>query len=134
MTAGGPSTTQPLRLRAWQRLSVRTVGLLVGMTLLATGVVGTLVYQHKQRELQATLGALLLNIARTGALLVDPALHTEVRRTLSQDSDAYGRVRAALAAIQKVLGDDERAGPRLTRIRQTSVEPVDQTILEGFSS
>jgi hypothetical protein len=32
----------------------------------------------------------------------------------------------------KVLGDDERAGTRLTRIRLTSVEPVDQAILEGF--
>jgi hypothetical protein len=85
-------------------LSVRTVGLLVGVTLLAIGVVGTLIYQHQKRELQATLGTLLLNIARTGALLVDPALHAEVERTLSQDSDAYAHVRAALAAIQEENG------------------------------
>ncbi len=32
----------------------------------------------------------------------------------------------------KVLGDDERAGTRLTPIRLTSVEPVDQAMLEGF--
>jgi class 3 adenylate cyclase len=70
------------------------------VTIVAIGVVGTLIYQHQERELQETLGTLLLNIARTGALLVDPALHAEVRRTLDQDSDAYQRVRAALAAIQ----------------------------------
>ena len=90
----GPPVTRPVRLPAWQRLSVRTVGLLVGVTLLAIGVVGTLIYQHQKRDLQATLGTLLLNIARTGALLVEPALHAEVERTLSQDSDAYVRVRA----------------------------------------
>ena len=104
MTPGGPPATPPLQLRAWQRLSVRAAGLLVGMTLLAIGVVGTLVYQHQQRELQTTLGTLLLNIARTGALLVDPALHAEVQRTLHRDSDAYMRVRAALAAIQDENG------------------------------
>ncbi len=32
----------------------------------------------------------------------------------------------------KALGDDERTGTRLTRIRLTSVDPVDQEILEGF--
>src|SRR5713226_7859895 len=94
MTPGGPPATPPLQLRAWQRLSVRAAGLLVGMTLLAIGVVGTLVYQHQQRELQTTLGT----------LLVDPALHAEVQRTLRQDSDAYARVRAALAAIQDENG------------------------------
>jgi class 3 adenylate cyclase len=104
VTAEGPRVTRPVRLRAWQRLSVRTVGLLVGVTLLAIGVVGTLIYQHQKRDLQATLGTLLLSIARTGALLVDPALHAEVQRTLSQDSDAYVRVRAALAAIQDENG------------------------------
>lgn len=41
------------------------MGLLVGMTLLAIGVVGTLIYQHQKRDLQATLGTLLLSIART---------------------------------------------------------------------
>ncbi|HEU4369520.1 MAG TPA: adenylate/guanylate cyclase domain-containing protein [Methylomirabilota bacterium] len=95
---------RPLRLRAWQRLSVRAVGLLVAVTIVAIGVVGTLVYQHQKRDLQATLGTLLLNIARTGALLVEPALHAEVQRTLSGDSDAYRRVRAALAAIQDENG------------------------------
>jgi HD-GYP domain-containing protein (c-di-GMP phosphodiesterase class II) len=41
-----------------------------------------------------------LNIARTGVLLVDPTLHGEVEATLTQNSDAYRRLRAALAAIQ----------------------------------
>ena len=65
---------------------------------------GRLSTQHPKRDLQATLGTLLLNIARTGALLVDPVLHAEVQRTLSQDSDTYVRVRAALAAIQDENG------------------------------
>lgn len=71
------------------------MGLIVGVTFLAIGAVGTLIYQHQKRDLQPTLGTLSLNIARTGALLVDPALHAEVQRTLSQDSDADVHVRTA---------------------------------------
>ena len=95
--AWNPSSTAP---RPWQRLGVRIGALFGAVTLLAVGFVGVVIYEQQKRDLAETLGTLLLNIARTGALLVDPGLHAEVQRGLTQESDAYRRVRAALAAVQ----------------------------------
>jgi class 3 adenylate cyclase len=88
------------RVRPWQRLSVKIAAIFVAATLLAVGLTGGLIYQDQRRELGRTLGTLLLNIARTGALLIDPELHADVERALTQDSEAYHRLRAILAAIQ----------------------------------
>ena len=87
-------------LRPWQRLSVRVAGLFVAVTLLAVGLVGEVLYERQKRETEATLGALLLNIARTGAYLIDPDLHMVVQRTLTQETSAYFRVRQALSIVQ----------------------------------
>lgn len=86
--------------RPWQRLSVRLAAQFVAVTLIGVGLVGGLIYEHQKRDLEETLGEVLLNIARTGVLLVDPALHAEVARTQRMDSEPYRRVRAALAAVQ----------------------------------
>ncbi|MBI1957961.1 MAG: hypothetical protein HYS36_01880, partial [Candidatus Rokubacteria bacterium] len=88
------------RLRPWQRLSVRVAALLAAVTLIGIGLVGVLIYERQKGELEETLGGFLMSIARTGALLVDPALHAEVEAAMRQDTDAYARLRAALAAIQ----------------------------------
>ncbi len=87
-------------LRPWQRLSVRVAALFLAVTLLGIALVGVLIYERQKREVEETLGIFLLNIARTGALLIDPALHAEVEAALTQDSDAYRRLRSTLAAIQ----------------------------------
>jgi class 3 adenylate cyclase len=87
-------------LRPWQRLSVRVAGLFVLVTLLAVGLVGEVLYERQKRETEATLGALLLNIARTGAYLIDPNQHVVVQRTLTQETSAYLKVRQALAIVQ----------------------------------
>ncbi len=87
-------------LRPWQRLSVRVAALFVAVTLVGIGLVSFLIYQKQKQELEDTLGNLLLNIARTGSLLIDPTLHAQVEAALSQESDAYRRLRATLAAIQ----------------------------------
>lgn len=86
--------------RMWQRLSCRVAVYFSAVTLVCTGLVGGLIYQQQKQELEMTLGALLLNIARTGALLIDPALHAEVQHMLTQESAAYQRLRHTLAAIQ----------------------------------
>lgn len=86
--------------RPWQRLGVRVTALFVAVTLLGIGLVGILIYEEQKAELEATLGGFLVNIARTGALLVDPGLHAQVEASLTRETDAYRRVRAALAAIQ----------------------------------
>lgn len=92
------------RLPVWRRLSWRLGASFVLLT--ASGILlsGLLQYRAQEQELRATLGSLLLNIARTGALLVDPGLHAEVEASLSQDTDAYRNVRAALARIQDENG------------------------------
>src|SRR5215475_8045418 len=101
MAAVTATSATPLpRLRLWQRLSVRVAGLFVAVTLLAVGLVGEVLYERQKRETEATLGALLLNIARTGAYLIDPAQHLVVQRTLTQQTSAYLRVRQALSIVQ----------------------------------
>ena len=144
--------------RPWQRLSVRVAALFVAVTLLGIGLVGSLIYQQLKREVEETLGTFLLNIARTGALLIDPVLHAEVEATLAQDSDAYRRLRTSLAAIQDENGVETPiytltgfdAGARLARFMVTSrgpglpgeayalvpalLEPLGRTFREGIAS
>src|SRR5215468_202095 len=87
-------------LKPWQRLGVRLAGLFTLVTLLAVGAVGFFTYARHQRELEDTVGTQLLNIARVAALLVDPALHAEVQRSLSPASDAYKQLQQKLVSIQ----------------------------------
>jgi class 3 adenylate cyclase len=86
--------------RPWQRLSVRLAGLFAAVTLLAVGAVGTFTYGRYQREVQDTVGTQLLNIARVAALLIDPALHAEVQRTLAPTSDGYRQLQQKLAMVK----------------------------------
>src|SRR3990172_6329165 len=88
------------RLPIWRRLSWRLGISFLLLTAIGIFLSGFLQYRAQERELRDTLGSLLLNIARTGALLVDPQLHAEVESTLSQNTEAYRDVRAALAMIQ----------------------------------
>lgn len=88
------------RLPIWRRLSWRLGISFLLLTAIGILLSGFLQYRAQEQELRQTLGSLLLNIARTGALLVDPRLHAEVESTLTQDTEAYRQVRAALARIQ----------------------------------
>ena len=92
--------TKKARLPVWRRLSWRLGVSFLLMTALGILLSGLLQYRAQEQELRDNLGSLLLNIARTGALLVDPQLHAEVEYTLTQDTEAYQRVRTALAMIQ----------------------------------
>src|SRR2546422_7061207 len=72
------------------------------------------------RSVEDTVGTQLLNIARTGALLVDPALHAEVKRTPAKDSRAYRRLRKARESFARVrwtsawsAGSTDRKSTRL---------------------
>lgn len=87
-------------LPIWRRLSWRLGASFLVLTAIAILLSGFLQYRAQEQELQDTLGSLLLNIARTGALLIDPQLHAEVESTLTQDTEAYREVRVALAMIQ----------------------------------
>jgi class 3 adenylate cyclase len=97
--AAPPAGSAPT-LRFWQRLGVRLATLFALVTLLAVVLVGLVVYQRQKREVEDAVGTQLLNIARIGALLVEPRLHDEAQATRGEDSNAYTRVRKALAAIR----------------------------------
>jgi putative nucleotidyltransferase with HDIG domain len=94
--------TKKARLPFWRRLSWRLGASFLLLTAIGILLSGFLQYRAQEQELRETLGSLLLNIARTGALFVDPQLHAQVEATLTQDSDAYRSVRASLAMIQDV--------------------------------
>jgi class 3 adenylate cyclase len=98
--ATGPT---PVTLRPWQRLGARLAALFALGTLVAVGVVGGVTHERQRRELEDTVGTQLLNIARTAALLVDPALHAEVVGDGTAESPAYRTLREALARVQAEL-------------------------------
>lgn len=91
---------QGLQPRIWQRLTVKMVTLFVCVTLLGIVVTGVLIYQNQKQYLERNLGLMLLNIARTGALLIDGNLHAEVISARDPGSPAYQEIRAALSRIQ----------------------------------
>jgi len=88
------------RSRIWQRFKVRVAVGFSAVTMLGIALTGSITYVVATRTLEALLGARLLDIARTGSLLIDPDLHAEVEALLSRDSAAYRRLQSILAAIQ----------------------------------
>lgn len=92
-----------VRLPLWRRLAVRLAAafaLLAGAGILVSGFVQ---YRAEDAELRRSLGALLLNIARTGSLLVDGDLHAR----LGRDAGAHAAIRDRLLLIQEANGLDE---------------------------
>jgi uncharacterized membrane protein YfcA len=61
------------RLPVWRRLSWRLGASFLLLTAIGILLSGLLQYRAQDRYLRQSLGSLLVNIARTGALLVDPA-------------------------------------------------------------
>ena len=98
--ATSPPEPEAPVLRFWQRLEVRLAAIFALLTLLTVGVVGALVHERQKREVEDTVGTQLLNIARVGGLLVNPALHAEVQRTRVRESEAYASLRQTLNAMR----------------------------------
>jgi class 3 adenylate cyclase len=145
------------RPRLWQRLGVRLAVLFALVTFLAVGLVGIFVYQRQRREVEDMVGTQLLNIARTAALLVDPATHAQLQGASGVDPQAYARVQRALAAVQSEVvlatpiytladydrgrrrarvvvssGDDQRAGQPYA-VAAALVEPLGWTLEDGVA-
>jgi len=95
------------RLPIWRRLGWRLGASFVLLTALGILVSGFLQYRAQERVLRESLGSLLLNIARTGALLVDGDLHQSVVQAGRKDTPEYERLRRELLRIQQTnqLGD-----------------------------
>jgi class 3 adenylate cyclase len=94
-------TPGPAPPRLWQRLSVRVAAGFVAVTVLGIGLAGAWIYRTQKEALEETLGSLLLNIARTAARQIDPALHVEVQITKDGTSEAYRWLQGVLAGIQQ---------------------------------
>ena len=97
-------TPRIARLPLWRRLAVRLAAAFVlaaGTGILASGYVQ---YRAQDAELRQSLGALLLNIARTGSLLVDGDLHARLVEDGRPDSVAYGTIRDQLLLVQEANG------------------------------
>jgi len=92
--------TKKANLPFWRRLSWRLGFSFLLLTAIGILLSGYLQYRAQEQELRNALGSMLLHIARTGTLLVNPQLHAEVEATLTQNTDAYREVRSALAMIQ----------------------------------
>src|SRR5574341_332191 len=101
MQGQGVGTPRQARLPIWRRLGWRLTASLLLLTALGILLSGFLQYRAQDRLLRQSLGSLLLNIARTGALLVDGDLHQAVVEAGQKDSPGYAAIRAQLTKIQE---------------------------------
>src|SRR5262245_18532547 len=94
-------------LPIWRRLGWRLGASFLLLTAIAVLLSGFLQYRAQEQWLRQSLGSLLLNIARTGALLVDGDLHQAVVAAARSDTPEYARLRRELLRIQETnqLGD-----------------------------
>ena len=94
-------------LPIWRRLAWRLGASFLLLTAIAVLLSGFLQYRAQEQWLRQSLGSLLLNIARTGALLVDGDLHQAVVAAARSDTPEYARLRRELLRIQETnqLGD-----------------------------
>jgi HD-GYP domain-containing protein (c-di-GMP phosphodiesterase class II) len=99
--------TMRARLPIWRRLGWRLTTAVLLLTAVGILVSGLLQYRAQERWLRESLGGLLLNIARTGGLLVDGDLHEQVVRAGRNDTPEYQALRDRLLLIQETnqLGD-----------------------------
>src|SRR5262245_30641630 len=96
-----PCLMSGMQLRIWQRLGVRLASLFALVTVLPVVLVGVVVHERVKRELEDAVGTQLLNIARIGALLVDPAAHeAAAKEAPGARGPGYARVRETLTHIR----------------------------------
>ncbi len=94
-------TPRQVRLPIWRRLGWRLGASFLLLTALGILLSGFFQYRAQDRLLRQSLGSLLLNIARTGALLVDGDLHQAVVDAGRNDTAAYTTIREQLRRIQE---------------------------------
>src|SRR5262245_37594304 len=92
-----PTASLPI----WRRLGWRLGAAILLLTSLGILVSGFLQYRAQEEWVRQSLGSLLLNIARTGALLVDGDVHQTVVRDGRTDTPQYKEVWSRLRRIQE---------------------------------
>lgn len=104
MDALGAGSIRRTYLPVWRRLGWRLGASLVLLTALGILLSGLLQYRAQDRWLRESLGGLLLNIARTGALLIDGDAHEAVVAAGRTDTEGYRAIRERLKQIQETNG------------------------------
>jgi HD-GYP domain-containing protein (c-di-GMP phosphodiesterase class II) len=99
-----PAARSTARLPVWRRLSWRLAASFLLLTALGILFSGLLQYRAQEALLRENLGALLRNIARTGALLIDGDLHQAVVQAGRNDSPEYFAIRDQLERIRATNG------------------------------
>ena len=97
----GAAAITRMHLPVWRRLAWRLGASFPLLTALGILLSGLLQYRAQDRWLRPSLGSLLLNIARTGALLLAADQHQAVVAAGRNDTPAYEAIRAQLERIQK---------------------------------
>jgi len=89
------------RLPVWRRLGWRLGASFLLVTALGIFISGFLQYKEQRLRLRQSLQSQLLNIARTGALLLDGDLHQRVVTEGGKDTPAHEKIRSQLLQIEK---------------------------------
>ncbi len=107
MRIGESAAPGRARLPVWRRLGWRVTAAVLLLTAAGILASGLLQYRAQERFLRESLGGLLLNIARTGALLLDGDAHEQVVQVGRNDTPEYLALRDRLLLIQETnqLGD-----------------------------
>lgn len=88
------------RLPVWRRLGWRLGASFLLLTAIGILLSGSLQYRAQAQWLRQSLGSLLLNIARTGTLVIDGDLHERVMQAGRNDTPDYAAIKAKLDLIQ----------------------------------
>ena len=99
MDAHAHRTVTHIPLPIWRRLGWRLGASFLVLTALGILISGLLQYRAQDHLLRQSLGGLLLNIARTGALLVDGDVHQSVVTSGRNDTEEYAALRNQLARV-----------------------------------
>jgi putative nucleotidyltransferase with HDIG domain len=107
MERGDAERSIRARLPFWRRLGWRLGASFLLLTAIGILISGFLQHRSEEQLLRRSLGSLLLNIARTGALLVNGDLHEKVVSEGRNDTAAYETIRSQIKQIQETnrLGD-----------------------------
>ncbi|MEE9124414.1 MAG: HD domain-containing phosphohydrolase [candidate division NC10 bacterium] len=89
------------RLPLWRRLGWRLGASFLLVSAVGIFLAGHLQYRSEERVLRRAIGLVLLNVARTGAVLIDGELHESVVKDGSKDTVAYENLRKNLRQIQQ---------------------------------
>ena len=80
------------RLPLWRRLGWRLGASFLLVSAVGIFLAGHLQYRSEERVLRRAIGLVLLNVARTGAILIDGELHESVVKDGSKDTvDLYAQ-------------------------------------------